>query len=521
MSLTLRDKACYSLSLVPSPQPDVLYLVENYNPSHPVDDQQIRYGRVREPSKAGEVYSAALYDAFSQAKLASTGLLTERVRSRRLQLHGPDEDITFEFTGKLGFEWTFQFEGNKYMWKRSGGIASKDLACFMDRRRDPSVDVALGRVSGRDRKPAHMSILHYNIERFIPNDIKDLRGLETLLVLTFTALVDSGDMSSRQSSGSSSASRPQQNNSQNKPLPPGPSTATPNPPPEVYHEDANEVVVGVLTDLDSHIDRAISLLEDPNMLFIIIRTKDARAAQRALQVVLGVNRFRHRGEKPDLHQYVLEEEAPEAKGPRRINLNDAPADAPTWKPPPNLAIYLSTIELPDLKPGGAARANSNKRPKPVAQVRPASMVGSMPTLSTPVPPQHHTSPNLRPVSPSPSLRPVSPNPYPNSHVGMLNAPAGGSNRPASISGSVPNLGYVPPVPPPSNFHPSPSPSPSNFHPSPSPGFQPGPAPSGFQPGPAPSGFQPQPQAKWGPPGFSGGYSESPFLHGLFRPNHKH
>ncbi|BEJ16841.1 hypothetical protein CspHIS471_0602420 [Cutaneotrichosporon sp. HIS471] len=513
MSLTLRDKACYSLSLVPSPQQDVLYLVENYNPSRAVDDQQIRYGRVREPSKDGEVYSAALYDAFSQAKLASTGLLTERLRSRRLQLHGPDEDITFEFTGKLGFEWTFQFEGNKYMWKRAGGIASKDLACYMDRRGDPSVDVALGRVSGRDRKPAHMSILHYNIERFIPNDIKDLRGLETLLVLTFTALIDSGDSaSSRQSSGSSSSSapRPVQNNSQNKPLPPGPPTTTPTPPPEVYNEDANEVVVGVTTDLDSHIDRAIALLEDPNMLFIIIRTKDARAAQRALQVVLGVNRFRHRGEKPDLHQYVLEEEAPEAKGPRRINLNDALADAPTWKPPPNLAIYLSTIELPDLKPGGAARADSNRRPKPVAQVRPASMVGSMPTLSTPVPPKHHTSPNLRPVSPSPSLRPVSPspnlrpvspNPYPNSHVGMLNAPAGGSNRPASISGSVPNLGYVPPIPPPSNFHPSPSP--------------------GFQPSPAPSGFQPQPQAQWGPPGFSGGYSESPFLHGLFRPNHKH
>lgn len=87
---------------------------------------------------------------------------------------------------------------------------------------------------------------------------------------------------------------------------------------------------------------------------------------------------------------------------------------------------------------------------------------------------------------------------------MLNAPTGGSNRPASISGSIPNSGYVPPIPPPSGFQPAPSSAP---------------APSGFQPAPAPSGFQPQ--AQWGAPGFSGGYSESPFLHGLFRPNHKH
>ncbi|GMK58365.1 hypothetical protein CspeluHIS016_0503970 [Cutaneotrichosporon spelunceum] len=501
--MALRDKACYNLSLVPSAQPDVLYLVENYNHSQPVEEQQIRYGRVREPSKGGEVYSAALYDAFSQAKLASTGLISDRLRSRRLELYGPDESIPFEFTGKLGFEWTFQFEGNKYMWKRDGGIASRDMACYMDRRPDPNVDVALGRVSGRERerKPAHMSILHYNIERFLGNEIKDLRGLETLLVLTFTALVDGSDLAaSRKSSASSSAPKPVQNNNrnnhQNKPLPPGPSAEPPKPPPEIYNEDANEVIVGVNTDLNLHIDRAISLLEDPNMLFIIIRTKDARAAQRALQVVLGVNRFRHRGEKQDLHQYVIEEEAPEAKGPRRIKLDDSPVDGP-WKPPPNLAIYLSTIELPDLKPGGAARANSRKQSKPVAQgqPRPASMMGSVSTLNTPaVPPRHPSSPSPRPVSPGPSLRPVSPNLYPTGHVGMLNPPAGGSNTPASNSGP----GYAPPVPPSSNFLPSPS-------------------PSNFQPNPPQSGLQPQ--AQWGAPGFSGGYSENPILNSLFRPKH--
>lgn len=40
-------------------------------------------------------------DAFSGAKLASTGLVNEKLRSRRLELHGPDERVPFEFTGKL------------------------------------------------------------------------------------------------------------------------------------------------------------------------------------------------------------------------------------------------------------------------------------------------------------------------------------------------------------------------------------------------------------------------------------
>lgn len=29
------------------------------------------------------------------------------------------------------------------MWKRDGGITSKDMACFMDRRPDPNIDIGL------------------------------------------------------------------------------------------------------------------------------------------------------------------------------------------------------------------------------------------------------------------------------------------------------------------------------------------------------------------------------------------
>lgn len=176
-------------------------------------------------------------------------------------------------------------------------------------------------------------------------------------------------------------------------------------------ENPNEIVVGTNTDLEMHIARACNMLMDDSVLFIIIRTRKAEAAQRALQVSLGVTRFRHRQGLKELHQYVVEEE-PERKGPRVINLDDS---RPGWTPPPNLAIYLSTIDLPDLKPenrkkaqqqqqqqrngsssassvtsgrtgsfGGGAPAPNGNRPPPNA-IRPPPN-GTRPAVSPPVPP---------------------------------------------------------------------------------------------------------------------------------------
>lgn len=91
------------------------------------------------------------------------------------------------------------------------------------------------------------------------------------------------------------------------------------------------------------------MVQDPNMLFVVIRTKTAAASQKALEVSLGVTRyrlfattshmrseadqalvrFRHREGRGDLHQYVVEEDpvrapkpAPPTKGPKVINLDD-------------------------------------------------------------------------------------------------------------------------------------------------------------------------------------------------------
>jgi hypothetical protein len=40
-------------------------------------------------------------DAFSGAKLASMGFTGPKDKKRRLELHNPDENVSFEFTGKM------------------------------------------------------------------------------------------------------------------------------------------------------------------------------------------------------------------------------------------------------------------------------------------------------------------------------------------------------------------------------------------------------------------------------------
>ncbi|CAD6568844.1 MAG: hypothetical protein TREMPRED_004793 [Tremellales sp. Tagirdzhanova-0007] len=349
--MSLRDTACYTLLLIPSlKDPNVLELIEAHQPGN----QESRYVRVRERQE-GEALSGVIYDSLSGAKLASYGYPNERAKKRRLELHGPEEEVPLESTGRINFEWNFVFESNKYRWSRE--VYGKDYICALDRKPDPRVEICLAR-DGDKHSSGRIQILHYNIDRF-PTEIKDLRGLETLLIASFMSFVDvADDRHIRPSLGTSTSSSAE-------------------PPPKVISEEdfedrnPNEIIVELDSDLDAHVSRACGLLEDPNMLFIVVRSKTAEASQLALQVSLGVTRFRHRESLNDLHQYVIEQEIPstapsprqnDRPGPKVIKLDDdlPPPSAPLrhgsgnaseWTPPPMLEIYLSTIELPDLKPG--------------------------------------------------------------------------------------------------------------------------------------------------------------------------
>jgi len=154
----------------------------------------------------------------------------------------------------------------------------------------------------------------------------------------------------------------------------------------------------------------------------------------------------------DLHQYVIEEDpvrvkpsppsAPAQKGPRLINLDDRyishtrhtlnsrpaplPPTKPKWTGPPNIAIYLSSIELPDLKPKPKVRPNAPL----VAQPMPPT-ASSAPARPPPPKPKPNTPQAVPPRSDRPggSINGHGPRPSPPDATGV----GEGEHRKSSFS----------------------------------------------------------------------------------------
>ena len=53
------------------------------------------------PKETGLVGLELIIDAFSGAKLASMGYAGVKDKKRRMELHGPDESVGLDFTGKM------------------------------------------------------------------------------------------------------------------------------------------------------------------------------------------------------------------------------------------------------------------------------------------------------------------------------------------------------------------------------------------------------------------------------------
>jgi hypothetical protein len=58
----------------------------------------------------------------------------------------------------------------------------------MKRGGDPDVEICLYRPGNGGDRRSQLQLLHYNIERFLNSEIKDIRGLETLLCMTSVSL---------------------------------------------------------------------------------------------------------------------------------------------------------------------------------------------------------------------------------------------------------------------------------------------------------------------------------------------
>ncbi|KAH8086423.1 hypothetical protein HD553DRAFT_217070 [Filobasidium floriforme] len=481
---SIRDANLYTLLIRPSPDyPNVLQLIDSSRGS------EVRYLRVKEDNSVGPDgkpkleyaaggYDAGLYDAYTNAKLASVSASSLKAKSRKLELHSPDIQLPFGFSGTLSFEWTFTFEGHKFRWNRPT-FHSSDYVCSLDRKPDPSVQLCLGREPAKG-KDGIIQLLDYNLERF---EFEDKKGLEIAMYTSLLSILDAAEERLAARDGKPTV-QPKVATTEASGANPGlskggrrESAGKAVGTDDMSGANPNELFVRADGSTTEYSARAVSLLADPSVLFIIIKTRQAEAAQKAVEVADATKRARHRAgldqDSRGLYQYVVEEEVKSAprvasgqQGPRVIDLNDAPksepkrSDTKAWRPPPNISIYLSKIELPDLHPGrlAAQKSSSSARRSP-----PRSSGQTPPLRMEPPPVPKHNSPgpgtshaNLRPPSsnapnsrqPSSSSR-MSPQPRPSPPNPSI---SGGQSRPSS---SVPAPIAKPQVP--SHLPPEPEP----------------------------------------------------------------
>jgi hypothetical protein len=353
------DKNLFTLHVTPNKDnPDVVDLVDPKGVAH--------YRKQRVP---GMSYKMDVYDPMSESLLITASAPSATSKHKTLELYNPTLALELKYTGTLTFRWGFKWEEHEFEWKRE--------ECFMLRKPDPPVLVAVTKEPAGRIKTSTVQILDYNLNRF---DIDDRKGLEIVILtalLTFQDLSDAHHTPREENSSSGLSVSPAigaRKTSESAPLPP------PKPAPktgvdriaemQALRREVNEVSVEDEGSVNDYAQYCANLLEDEAMLFITVRSSAADQVPKVLQVVEQTKRIRYKAglaDDQELHQYVLYDAEPTPKGPKRINLNDGPdkdkskAD-PKYAPPTSLTVHLSKIPMPELQPRANANSIANTKP---------------------------------------------------------------------------------------------------------------------------------------------------------------
>ncbi|KAG8976689.1 hypothetical protein FRB93_012799 [Tulasnella sp. JGI-2019a] len=311
-----------------------------------------------------------IWDPLSNSLLATMHAVpvTEK-KKRTVLLHNPTVQVEMTFTGKINFRWQFTWEDNTFEFKRD--------ECFLLRHPDPPVLVA---VFDFERKRDKIDIgliqlMDYNLTRF---DIDDRKGLEVVMItglLSFQDQVtgvatqsDSASGTLATPSGTGMLSRltsfqaSNSNNSNANPMSPMGQSGDQLVAGLQMREKSqpNEVLVTSLFDVNDYAEYAVKLLNDPNLLYIVIRSQTEDEVSKVVTIASLAKRMRYKGGayEEELHQYVRYDEAGagkagSSKGPKVIKLDGPPAGkdpAKEYRPPTALTIHLSKIPMPELQP---------------------------------------------------------------------------------------------------------------------------------------------------------------------------
>ncbi|KAH7094037.1 hypothetical protein BKA62DRAFT_834410 [Auriculariales sp. MPI-PUGE-AT-0066] len=339
------DQNLFTLNIITSEkEPDAIDLVEPSGIIH------YRKRRVRDPT-GNAPYCWSLFEPLSDGLLSTVTAPSAASKLKTLSLHNPDATIELKYTGTLSFKWCFDWEEHTFEWRRE--------ACYMLRKPDPPVQVAVTREPSGRIKTSVVQILDYNLSRF---DIHDRKGLEILMLTALLTFTDSAD----EYASSRGAAQPAAQTS-----PTAPPGYTPRytddgapPPPPIPEKSAldrivmaqaqenmgpNEVLIAGDVNVNDYARYGCDLLKDDNILYIVLKSGGPDEVPKVMAVAEGVKRLRHKaGVEENLHFYPTYNEAP-VKGPKVIKLDDSPSAAP-YQPPMNLIIHLSKIPMPELQP---------------------------------------------------------------------------------------------------------------------------------------------------------------------------
>ncbi|KAF9244642.1 hypothetical protein BU15DRAFT_86013 [Melanogaster broomeanus] len=351
------DQNLFTLLLTPNTSDPAGTVVDLTDPSGNVHYRKRRI--------AGQVYRSEVYEPLSGALLASATAPSATTKHKTLELYNPSKVVELKYTGTLTFRWSFKWEDHEFEWRRE--------ECFMIRKPDPPVLVAVTKEPPGRIKTASVQILDYNLHRF---DIEDRKGLEIIILTALMTFQDASDVYHEPIA--TPVSPP--------PVPPPP---PPKPAPKKGVEriaelqqgrgEVNEVTVveeGTIKDYAKHSSR---LLQDEAMLFISIRSSDSAQVPKVLQVVEETKRIRHKAGGAELHQYVLYDTQKPARNGHQDDRGKGKKKENS--PPTSLVVHLSKIDIPELRP----RKPKEKEKKDAKEKKEKKDKGESPKLKSPAP----------------------------------------------------------------------------------------------------------------------------------------
>ncbi|KAL9713695.1 hypothetical protein Ac2012v2_003306 [Leucoagaricus gongylophorus] len=353
------DKNLFTLHFVPHKDyPNVIDLVDLSGNLH-----------YRKQRTASPEYKIEVYDPLSESLLVTATAPSATSKTKILELKNPTQIVELKYTGTISFKWGFKWEGHEFEWKRE--------ECFMLRKPDPPVLVAVTKEPSGKLRTSTVQILDYNLHRF---DIDDRKGLEILILTTLMTFSDSNEAHHIPAARPPVSGTPKPITSSNADSPASESAPRPPPKPpaktgvdriaelQAIRDEYNEITVEDEGSVEDYAQYCSILLNDDAILFVTVKSAEAKHVPKVLQVVEETKRIRHKtglSEDEELHQYVLYDAKSERKGPRRINLDDDDKNKSKtrYEPPNSLIIHMSKISMPELQPK-AQQANNGKKARP-------------------------------------------------------------------------------------------------------------------------------------------------------------